>query len=65
MIKENIFQGFDWNDYFTLPQMMEQFGVSKSTIYYWRSQGLKTTKCGGKPIFHKSNISEYFNRSNS
>ena len=65
MIKDNIFQNFDWNDYFTLNQLCEEFGVSKPTIWRWRKQGLKTTKIGGRPIFHKTNVSEYFNRNNN
>ncbi len=62
MINENILNGFDWSNYYTLNQLKEEFGVSQSTIYHWRTKGLKTTKIGGKPIFQKSNVLEFFNR---
>ena len=65
MIEKKLFEHFDMDNYFTLKQLCEEFGVSEPTIWRWRKQGLKTTKIGGKPIFHKSNVMEYFNRQNS
>ena len=68
MIKENIFENFDFdmNNYFTLNQMMKEFGVTETTIWRWRkSKGLKTMKFGSKHVFHKKDVFEFFNRENS
>ena len=47
MIEKKLFENFDMDNYFTLKQLCEEFGVSEPTIWRWRKQGLKTTRLVG------------------
>lgn len=46
-------------DYMTIDEMIEYFGISRSTLSNWRKAGLQVIKVQGKVLFKKEKIDDF------